>query len=136
MGYLSYRYTSTSRSADYTDAQRVEANQSMAQLVADKTDDWDDETVVCVVDSAFRPMFEKETEYTVAVYVLDKDAFAAGVEATKDSKTPYTMDTLWGYSKSGPSKDKYKSLIKVDTVTFREVEKTGQVLDFALEALQ
>ena len=50
VGYLTYRYNSTSRSADYTDKQRVEANQSMTQLVLDRTDDWDSETVVCVVD--------------------------------------------------------------------------------------
>jgi len=113
VGYLTYRYNGTSRSADYTDKQRKAANQAMAQLVLDKTDDWDNETVVCVVDSAFRPMFENETEYTVAVYVLDKEAFAEG-QATDKS---YDMDTLWGYSKSGPGKDKYKSLVKVASVT-------------------
>ena len=130
MGYLTYRYNGTSRSADYTDKQRVEANKSMAQLVIDKTDDWDDETVVCVVDSAFRPMFTKETDYTVAVYVLDEAAFQAGVEATKDSDSPYTMDTLWGYSKSGPGKDQFKSLIKVASVKLIMNEKTGEVLSF------
>ena len=67
VGYLTYRYQDTSRSADYTDKQRVEANQSMTQLVLDKTDDWDAATVVCIVDSAFRPMFENETDYTVSV---------------------------------------------------------------------
>lgn len=136
VGYLTYRYNSTSRSADYTDKQRMEANKAMAQLVVDKTDDWDDETVVCVVDSAFRPMFEKETEYTVAVYVLDKEAFAAGVEATKDSKTPYTMDTLWGYSKSGPGKDKYQSLIKVASVDLVMNEKTDEILSFEVTPVE
>ncbi len=130
VGYLTYRYTSTSRSADYTDKQRVEANQAAAQLVLDKTDDWDSETVVCVVDSAYRPMFGEETDYTVAVYVLDKEAFQKGVEATKDEKEPYSMDTLWGYSKSGPSKDKYGSLVKVASVTYTQVEKTQEILDF------
>ena len=130
VGYLTYRYNGTSRSADYTDKQRVEANKSMAQLVIDKTDDWDDETVVCVVDSAFRPMFTKETDYTVAVYVLDEAAFQAGVEATKDSDSPYTMDTLWGYSKSGPGKDQYKSLIKVASVSLVMNEKTGEIISF------
>ena len=136
LGYLTFRYNGTdkvaasSRSADYTDKQRVEANKAMAQLVLDKTDDWDEETVVCVVDSAYRPMFTKETDYTVAVYVLDESAFNAGVEATKDSKTPYTMDTLWGYSKSGPGKDQFKSLIKVASVKLIMNEKTGEVLSF------
>ena len=132
VGYLTYRYEGTSRSADYTDKQRVEANQSMAQLVLDRTDDWDNETVVCVVDSAFRPMFEKETDYTVAVYVLDEEAFAAGQAADKK----YNMDTLWGYSKSGPSKDKYKSLIKVASVSIVKNESTGEVLSFELTPVE
>ena len=126
VGYLTYRYTDTSRSADYTDEQRVEANKAMAALVLDKTDDWDDQTVVCIVDSAYRPMFESETDYTVAVYVLDEEAFAAGQQADKD----YTMDTLWGYSKSGPSKDKYQPLVKVASVSVIKNEKTDEILTF------
>ncbi len=129
VGYLTYRYQDTSRSADYTDDQRVEANKGMAQLVLNKTDDWDNETVVCIVDSAFRPMFEDETDYTVAVYVLDKEAFAAGQAADKE----YDMDTLWLYSKSGPKKDKYQSLIKVASVDICKNEKTGEILSFDLK---
>jgi len=138
-GYLTYRYNglfgdkATSRSADYTDEQRVEANQSMAQLVLDRTDDWDAETVVCVVDSAFRPMFGAETDYTVSVYILDEAAFAAGQADAQANGETYDMDTLWLYSKSGPSKDKYKSLIKVATVTFTQTEKTGEIADFILQ---
>ena len=126
VGYLTYRYDGTSRSADYTDAQRVDANKTMTQLVLDKTDDWDEETVVCIVDSAFRPMFTQETDYTVSVYTLDKDAFAAGQSAD----STYGMDTLWGYSKSGPSKDKYQSLVKVATASIVKNEKTGEILSF------
>ena len=125
-GYLAYRYSNTSRSADYSAKERVEANQTMAQLVLDKTDDWDDETVVCVVDSAYRGLFEVETDYTVAVYVLDQEAFAAG-QADNDS---YTMDTLWAYSKSGPKKDKYQSLVKVASASVVKNEKTGEILSF------
>ena len=128
VGYLTYRYQGTSRSADYTDKQRVEANQTMTQLVLDETDDWDSETVVCIVDSAFRPMFDNETDYTLSVYILDQEAFANGQAA--DAK--YTMDTLWSYSKSGPSKDKYGSLVKVATVTVTKNEKTGEILSFSL----
>lgn len=132
VGYLTYRYTDTSRSADYTDTQRVDANQSMTELVLDKTDDWDAETVVCIVDSAYRPMFGKETDYTVSVYVLDEEAFAAGQADAKAKDEKYDMDTLWLYSKSGPSKDKYKSLVKVATVTFTQVENSGEILKFVL----
>ena len=102
-GYLAYRYNTSSRSADYSTEERVEANKSMAQLVLDETDEWDDETVVCVVDSAYRGLFQDETDYTVAVYVLDEEAFAAGQAADSGS----TLDTLWKYSKSGPGPDAY-----------------------------
>ena len=128
VGYLTYRYQDTSRSADYTDAQRVEANKAVTQVVLGQTDDWDNETVVCIVDSAYRGLFQDETDYTVAVYILDEEAFAAGQAA--DAK--YTLDTLWGYSKSGPSKDKYQSLVKVASVSVIKNEKTGEILSFEL----
>ena len=98
----------------------------MAQLVLDETDDWDEETVVCIVDSAYRGLFETETDYTVAVYVLDEEAFAAG--QAEDAE--YSMDTLWAYSKSGPKKDKYQSLVKVASCDVRKDEQTGKILSF------
>ena len=132
VGYLTYRYTGTSRSADFTDKQRVAANKEMTQLVLDKTDDWDDETVVCIVDSKFQGMFEAEADYTVSVYVLDKEAFAEGQAADKD----YDMDTLWKYSKSGPKKDKYGSLVKVASFTMARNEKTDEILSFDLKPVE
>ena len=39
------------------------------------------------------------------------------------------METLWGYSKSGPYKDPYGSLIKVATVTFTRNEKTNAIIN-------
>ena len=128
VGYLGYRYSSTSRSADYSAKQRQEANRSMAELVLEQTEEWDDETVVCIVDSAYRGLFQDETDYTVSVYVLDGEAFAAGQAA--DEK--YTMNTLWGYSKSGPKKDPYGSLIKVGQAQIQKNEKTGEILSFAI----
>ena len=131
IGYLTYRYSATgegkSRSADFTDAQRVEENKGAAQLVLEKTDDWDSETVICVVDSAYRPLFGKETDYTVAIYTLDQAAFDAA--AAKDAE--YTMDTLWGYSKSGPKSD--KSLIKVASVTYTKNETSGEISGWELK---
>ena len=126
-GYLAYRYNTSSRSADYSAEERVSNNKAMAQLVLDETEDWDSETVVCIVDSAYRGLFESETDYTVSVYVLDETAFAAG----QAEEQGYTMDTLWGYSKSGPKKDKYQSLVKVATATVVKNEKTGEILSFA-----
>ncbi len=130
-GYLAYRYSGTSRSADYSTEERVEANQAMAQVVLENTDEWDDETVVCVVDSAFRPLFGDQTDYTVAVYVLDEEAFAAGQATAAAEDKTYDMDTLWAYSKSGPKKDEYQSLIKVASVDIVKNEDTGEILEFS-----
>ena len=131
-GYLAYRYSTSSRSADYKTEERVEIQKEMVELVLEQTDDWDDQTVICVVDSAFRGLFQQETDYTVAVYVLDQEAFAAG-QAEDDS---YTLDTLWAYSKSGPKKDKYQSLIKVASCDIVKNEKSGEILSFACAAVE
>ena len=131
-GYLYYLYGPSgnrSRSADYTTEQRVENNKSMAELVLKKTDTWDEEKVFCVVDSAYRGLFETQTKYTVSVYILDEEAFAAGTAA--DSK--YTEDTLWGYSKSGPGKDKYGSLVKVATASVLKNDKSGEIATFEIK---
>ena len=136
VGYLAYRYTDTSRSADFTDEQRVEENKAATQLVLDKTDDWDDQTVICIVDSAFRPLFGEETDYTVSVYVLDQEKFDVGVSDAAANGKEYGMDTLWGYSKSGPGKDKYGSMVKVATVKYTEVEKTGEIPEFNLTPVE
>ena len=127
-GYLAYRYNTSSRSADYKTEERVAIQKDMAQLVLDKTDDWDEETVICVVDSAFRPLFGQETDYTVAIYTLDEEAFAAG----QADNPKYTMNTLWAYSKSGPKKDKYQSLVKVASASIVKNEKTGEILSFEI----
>ena len=129
VGYLNYRYDTSSRSADYTTEERVEANMALTDVVAANTAQWNEETVICIVDSAYRGLFEQETDYTVSVYVLDEAAFAAGQAA--DSK--YTMDTLWAYSKSGPSKDKYGSLVKVATAKVTKNEQTGEILSFEIQ---
>ena len=126
IGYLGYRYNTSSRSADYKTEERVVIQKEMAELVLEETDNWDEETVICVVDSAFRGLFKSETDYTVAVYVLDEEAFAAG----QAEDASYTLDTLWAYSKSGPKKDKYQSLIKVAECKVQKNEKTGEVLSF------
>ena len=135
IGYLTYLYgpeNHRSRSADYTTEQRMEANKEMAELVLERTDDWDNEKVFCVVDSAYRELFDPDTDYTVSVYILDAEAFAAGQAA--DEK--YTEDTLWGYSKSGPGKDKHKSLIKVATVTMVKNESTGEITDWTVTPVE
>ena len=117
--------TKTGRNiADYSKEERVSTNHAMAEVVLDNTDQWDGQQVVCIVDSAFRGLFDADTDYTVSVYVVDAEAFAAG-QADNES---YSMDTLWAYSKSGPSKDKYQSLVKVATAQIVKNEKTGEIV--------
>ena len=127
VGYMGYRYSTSSRSADYKTEERVAIQKGMAELVVAETDEWDDETVICVVDSAYRGLFQSETDYTVAVYVLDEEAFAAG--QAEDST--YTLEKLWTYSKSSPKKDKYQSLIKVASCDIVKNEKTGEIISFS-----
>ncbi len=130
--YLGYRYSNTSRSADYSTEERMEANQEMTHFLLNRTEDWNEQTVVCIVDSAYRPLFQMETDYTVSVYVLNQENFAKGQAADGT----YTMDTLWAYSKSGPKKDPYGSLEKVAEFTVTVNEDTGESWDFDLEKLQ
>ncbi len=130
IGYLTYRYDSTSRSADFTKEQRIQETKEASQIVQELTDQWDDKTVIGIVSKANRPLFASETAYTIDVYILDEDAFAAKAEETKDSDSPYTMDTIYGYSLSPAKKD--KALIRVATATYVQNEKTGQVEDFQL----
>ena len=132
VGYLAYRYNTSSRSADYKTEERVEIQKNMADLVVQRTDDWDDETIVTIVDSAYRGLFQDETDYTVAVYVVDQAAFAAAQEADPS----YGMDTLWSYSKSGPKKDKYQTLIKAASCSIVKNEKTGEILEFICTPVQ
>ena len=130
-GYMYYRYETSSRSADFTSEERVAANHAMAEVVLDGTDTWDSETVVTIVDSAYRGLFEQETTYEVSVYVLDAEAFAAGQAAAAEAEKVYDMDTLWAYSKSGPKNDKNQSLVKVATAEIVKNEKTGEILSFS-----
>jgi hypothetical protein len=129
VGYLTYRYDTSSRSADYTTEERIKANMAVTDVVAQNTTEWDEETLICIVDSAYRGLFESNTDYTVSVYTLDGEAFAKGQQADGS----YTLETLWSYSKSGPSKDKYGSLVKVATAKITKNEKTGEILSFEIQ---
>ncbi len=130
-GYLFYRYNTSSRSADYSKEERVANNHVMQKyLRVEQPELFEDSTIVTIVDSAYRGLFESETDYTVSVYRLDEEAFAAG-QAEDET---YTEDTLWAYSKSGPKKDKYQSLIKIGTAKVVRDETTGKVLSFEFAA--
>ena len=53
-----------------------------------------------------------------------------------DGRYGYTMDKLWAYSKSGPKKDKYQSLIKVASCDIVKNEKTGEILSWNLTPVE
>ncbi len=132
-GYLAYRYNTSSRSADYSSEERVAHNHMMHKHLQDQQPElFEEDTIITIVDSAYRGLFEKETDFTVSVYKLDEEAFAAG-QADNPS---YTEDTLWAYSKSGPKKDKYQSLIKIGTMEMTRVEDTLEILDFSYTPAQ
>ncbi len=130
--YLNDRYGTTSRSADYSTEERMEANHNVTDIVEEYAGELPEGTIVCIVDSAYRGFLEADTDYTVSVYLLDEDAFSAGQKADSE----YTMDTLWAYSKSGPGKDPYGSLVKYATATFTITEKTGEVSGFVIEGYE
>ena len=47
VSYMAYRYSTSSRSADYKSEERVAIQKDMAQLVLENTDDWDKEEGPC-----------------------------------------------------------------------------------------
>ena len=85
---------------------------------------------------AFRRMTEEKwktlCQLPTPCYVLDEEAFAAGQAADSG----YTMETLWKYSKSGPKKDLYQSLVKVASADVVKNEKTGEILSFEIAPVQ
>ncbi len=132
-GYLYYRYNTSSRSADYSREDRVSHNHMMQKHLRDQEPAlFEEGTIITIVDSAYRGLFDTETDYTVSVYILDEAAFAAG-QAEDES---YTVDTLWAYSKSGPKKDKYQSLVKIGTLEMTRSEDTLEILEFAYTPAQ
>ncbi len=124
-------FTTTSRSSYYSSEDRLAINKELSQLVQDKTEDWDDKTLVCIVDAEMRPFLSPNSTYTLSVYIVDEEAFAKGQE----DNSKYTLDTLYGYSKSGPKKDKYGSLVKVADATVGKNGLTGEILAFDVETL-
>ena len=115
--YLPMHYRSNSLSAGYTTEQRIEANSSMAPIVKDNTDTWDDQNLMTCVESAYKEFMGKEITYNVAIYTV-----AEGVEVNDD---------LWKLSKSKAAA--HEGLTKVAAATIVVNEKTGEVVRFTLK---
>lgn len=115
-GYLFVHYDNTSLSAAYTTEERIAANQSMLDPVYDNTDDWDDQSVVTIVESAYKKFLGKEITYTVAVYTTELEDVG---------------NDIWKLSKSKAAAN--EDLTRVATATVVVNEKTGEVLSFTAE---
>ncbi len=114
-GFLTYRYANTSRSADYTAEQRVEANQAMLTFVLENSQGFGEENTVTIVEAAYRPLFGRETTYEVAVYTVNEG----------------TPEAFWGLSKSKAAKN--ENLTRAASATLVVEEKTGKLLSFQLD---
>jgi len=126
-GYLFYHYDTTSLSASYTAEERYDYNCDMDAIVHDKSDDYDGLTTVTTVESAYKKLGKGYTTYNVAVYVVDDEALAA---------SDYTLESLRGLSKSkAAAAAKDGVMTRAANVTIRVDNKTGEVLEFKMEAL-
>lgn len=125
--YLFYYYDTTSLSASYTAEERYDYNCDMDAIVHEKTDDYDDLTTVTTIESAYKKLGKGYTTYNVAVYVVDDAAMA---------DSDYTLERLRGLSKSkAAAAAKTGVMTRAANVTIRVDNKTGEVLEFNMEAL-
>ena len=114
VGYLTHYYNTNSVTKDYTAEEVIERNKAMHAIILEQNDTMPEEKTVAVIESAMKPLFGKETTYTVAYYQA-----AEGAEIT---------DNMWSYKKTPASKD--KNLVRVATVTIVAENKTDEVLSY------
>ncbi len=113
-GYLTYYYNNNSVTKDYSAEEVVERNKTMHAIIVEQDDTMSEDGTVAVIESAMKPLFGKETTYTVAFYQA-----VEGAEIT---------DKMWSYKKTPASKD--KNLERVATVIIVADNKTDEVSSF------
>ena len=124
-GYLSYYYQTTSLSAGYSAQQRYEENTKMIDIVKDRTDDFDDDTLVTTVESAYKKFLGDEVTYTVAVYTVDDTVLQS---YDKD------LETIRGMSKSKAKAVAGDGVMTaVGTAQVVVNEDTGEVISFQMK---
>lgn len=122
--FMNYYYDTNSISGSYGAGERYDVNCSMTDAVVEKTDDWDDETLVTTVESAYKKIFGGYTTYNVAVYAVDEAALA---DYEKD------LETIRGMSKSKAAAVADDGVMtRVATAVIRINDKTGEILSFEL----
>ena len=111
-GYLFVHYSNTSITTGYSVQEVIDNNKKMQPIVVQAGDDFDNMTIVTVIDYASKPFLQSEVTYTVSIYRV-KD----GVEVT---------DELWKLKKTPASK--HADLTKVGNATIVIDEATGEVI--------
>ena len=132
VGYLYYYYSNNSITKDFTPEERYTVNSRMNDHILDRTDTWDDETTVSVVESAHRHFFEGTTTYNVAVYTVDHAELKANMaeQLEKDPDSDYGLAKVRGYSKSKAAKD--DALTREATAVIVMNDKSGKILSFEI----
>ena len=120
VGYMGYRYNTSSRAADYSTEERVEHNKQMDAIIEAELGEENDATV-SVIGYASRPLFGKETAYSVAYYAVAEELVGTG-----------EFDGLWSLKKTPASK--HESLTLLGNAEILVSEETGEVLSFAYTA--
>ena len=105
--------------------QRYEENTKMIDIVKDRTDDFDDDTLVTTVESAYKKFLGDEVTYTVAVYTVDDTALQS---YDKD------LETIRGMSKSKAKAVAGDGVMTaVGTAQVVVNEDTGEVISFQMK---
>lgn len=121
-GYLNYYYDTTSLSASYSSGERYEANCRMTDIVLEESDDYDGNTLVTTVESAYQKFLSQEVTYNVAVYVVDEAALAGYDQ---------DLETIRGLSKSKAKAVSEDGVMTLAASAVIVVNKdTGEVLSF------
>jgi len=115
--YLPMHYQNNSLSASYSIDERIAANSSMEPIVKDNTDEWDAETLMTCVESAYGKFMTDEITYNVAVYTV-----AEGTEMNDD---------IWKLSKSKAAA--HEALTRVATARIVVNKETGETLSFEIQ---
>ena len=115
--YLPMHYQNNSLSASYSIEERIVANSSMEPIVRENTDDWDEETLMTCVESAYGKFMSDEVTYNVAVYTV-----AEGTEMNDD---------IWKLSKSKAAA--HEALTRVATAKIVVNEETGETVSFEIQ---
>lgn len=110
-GYLHYYYNNNSITKDYSDAEVIEFNHLVHDIILEQ--EQVEGNTVAVIEYASKPFFGSETTYEVALYRV---------------KEGQVQDYMWSLKKTPASKD--ENLLRIADVTIVVGNKSGEVLDF------